>query len=113
MKKVLLLIIVLLIKISNAFATHNRAGEITYQNISGRTYKIIVTTYTNTDPQTTQADRCQLVVYFGDGDSATISRDNGTSTNICGAPVTDGVIVGVLIKKNVYETTHTYPGDGN
>ena len=113
MKKIFLIIIILLAISRNTFATHNRAGEITYQNISGRTYKIIVTTYTNTNPATTQADRCQLVVYFGDGDSATVNRDNGNTYTLCGQPVPDGVMVGVFIKKNVYETIHTYPGDGD
>ena len=113
MKKILLLIIVLLARLNSLFATHNRAGEITYQFISGRTYKIIVTTYTNTDPATTQADRCELVVYFGDGDSATAPRVNGTSYLLCGAPLTDGEMIAVYTKKNIYETTHTYPGDGN
>ncbi len=109
MKKIALLFIVLLISFSKIFATHNRAGEITYQHISGKTYKIIVTTYTNTDPNTTQADRCELVVYFGDGDSATAPRVNGPS-NICNTA--DGVPIAVFTKINIYEATHTYPGDG-
>jgi gliding motility-associated-like protein len=112
MKKILLLTIVLFIGLNKIFATHNRAGEITYQFISSRTYKIIVTTYTNTDPATTQADRCELVVYFGDGDSATAPRVNGSSL-ICGTPLGDGEMIAVYTKKNIYETIHTYPGDGN
>lgn len=110
MKKYLQIIIVLLASFSNAFATHNRAGEITYQYISGRTYKIIVTTYTNTDPNTTMADRCDLIVYFGDSDSATAPRVNGPS-NLCSTA--DGVPIATYTKKNIYEIIHTYPGDGS
>ncbi len=109
MKRLILLIIILL-SFTKVFGTHNRAGEITYQYISGRTYKIIVTTYTNTNPLTTQADRCELVVYFGDGDSATAPRVNGPSNQCATA---DGVTIATWTKKNIYETTHTYPGDGN
>ena len=39
-------------------ATHNRAGEITYEHISGFTYKITITTYTEESAVT--ADRCEL-----------------------------------------------------
>lgn len=111
MKKFLLLIIACIAAYGNTYATHNRAGEITYQHISGKTYKIIVTTYTNTDPNSTQADRCELVVYFGDGDSATAPRINGPS-NQCVFEA-DGVSIAQFTKKSIYETTHTYPGNGN
>lgn len=110
MKKNLLSIIILLVNISNSFATHNRAGEITYQHITGRTYKIIVTTYTNTNPLTTQADRCDLLVRFGDADSAIAPRVNGPSL-LCNTA--DGQSIVTFTKKNIYEIIHTYPGDGN
>lgn len=101
--------VTLIVGFGSAYATHNRAGEITYQHISGKTYKIIVTTYTNTDPNTTQADRCELVIYFGDNDSAVAPRVNGPS-NQCSTA--DGVPIATFTKKNVYETVHTYPGTG-
>lgn len=104
------MVVAIIAFVSNGFATHNRAGEITYQHLSGTTYKIIVTTYTNTDPNTTSADRCDLVVYFGDGDSAIAPRVNGPS-NVCSTA--DGVTIATFTKKNVYETTHTFPGAGN
>ncbi len=110
MKKIFLLIIVLIVSFSNTFATHNRAGEITYQHIIGRTFKIIVTTYTNNNPQTTQADRCELNVIFGDGDSAIAPRINGPSI-LCNTA--DGESIATWTQKNIYETTHTYRGDGN
>lgn len=112
MKKNLILIIIFLAYYSNSFATHNRAGEITYQHISGRTFKIIVTTYTNIEPGTTEADRCDLLVNFGDSDSAIAPRVNGPTTNACPSTA-DGVALSIYTKKNIYETIHTYPGDGN
>ncbi|MFY9309567.1 MAG: gliding motility-associated C-terminal domain-containing protein [Bacteroidia bacterium] len=110
MKKFLLVIIAFIASYGSIYATHNRAGEITYQHISGKTYKIIVTTYTNTDPNSTQADRCDLVVYFGDGDSATAPRVNGPANQCMSG---DGTPIATFTKKNIYETTHTYPGNGN
>lgn len=100
----------MLLSLSNSFATHNRAGEITYQHISGRTFKIIITTYTNTNPLTTQADRCDLPVNFGDGDSAIAPRVNGPSF-LCNTA--DGQTIVTYTKKNIYEIIHTYPGDGS
>ena len=110
MRQMLLLVFVLLASFSNTFATHNRAGEISYQHIPGtaRTYKITVTTYTNTNQ--TSYDLCELKVYFGDTDSAMAPRVNGPSTDICSA---NGEMVAIYTKKNIYETVHTYPGDGN
>ncbi len=74
----------------SASATHNMAADISYQHVSARTYKIIVTTYTNADPATTSADRCQLTVYFGDGDSAVAPRVNGSSFGLCSGSIPDG-----------------------
>ena len=112
MKKILFLFFILLYNYSNILATHNRAGEITFQHISGKTYKISVATYTNTDIATTSADRCEITVYFGDGDSAIIPRINGPANNMC-TNASDGEMISTYTKKNIYETTHTYPGDGN
>ncbi len=110
MKRIVLSVYFLLLFIASAYATHNRAGEITYQHISGYTYKIIVTTYTNTF--NTTADRCELTVNFGDGDSAIAPRINGPSS-LC--PNTqDGVMLSspANTKLNIYETFHTYSGSG-
>lgn len=108
MKKMYILLLFSIFS-SSAFATHVKAGEITYAHLTGLTYTIKVTTYTNTDPLTTQADRCYLFVYFGDGDSAEVPRINGPSF-LC--TTADGEIFDTYSKKNSYETTHTYPGNG-
>ncbi len=101
-----------------ALATHNRAGEITYQQIGSSPYTLefTLTTYTNIGPQI-QADRCQLTFYFGDGDSCVAVRQNGPSGS-CPSPAKMGeVLIGASggqggIKKNVYKCVHTYAGGG-
>lgn len=109
MKKLILFILFFKLSLT-AFATHVIAGEITYTHISGNTYRIRVTTNSNTDPATTSADRCFMVVYFGDGDSATAPRINGASV-VC-APAYDGEPIAQYLKKNVYEVDHTFSTDG-
>lgn len=109
MKKIILLFSILLFAAANSFATHNRAGEITYCYISGYTYKITVTTYTKAS--STAADRCRLTVYFGDGDSAIFPRVNGP-VGSCSGGETDGQLLPNDIKKNIYEGVHTYTGPG-
>lgn len=92
-----------------AHATHNRAGEITYRLIGGTTYEITVTTYTRIG---SPADRCELTVYFGDGDTAVFNRSNGTTYVKCGSQIPDGEDIALDIRKNIYKGTHTYPGTG-
>ncbi|MFN8259060.1 MAG: hypothetical protein U0W24_25450 [Bacteroidales bacterium] len=80
------------------FATHNRAGEITYVQKGDYTFEITLTTYTYTKAP---ADRPELDIYFGDGTYATVPRANG-----------DGTYLPDDYKKNIYIITHTYPGPG-
>ncbi|MBX7181308.1 MAG: gliding motility-associated C-terminal domain-containing protein [Bacteroidia bacterium] len=105
----------------SAFATHNRAGEITYRCLDSTnflTYEITVTTYTSSN----QVDRCSLTIHFGDGDSCVATRSNGNPSNgnegcpqstspgycpHCGDYLADNV------KKNVYKCVHTYSGPGH
>ncbi len=98
----------------SAKATHNRAGEITYQWISGYTYKIKITTYTYIG-MPNLADRCYNALYFGDGSSAVVARSNGTTASLCGTsgPPFDGAPLTPTLKLNEYVTMHTYPGPGN
>ena len=96
---------------SNAKATHNRAGEITYKWLYGYTYQIKVTTYTNIGGSNL-ADRCEDTVYFGDGARAVVLRSNGPCTGPCAGCEGDP-LPGNTIKLNEYVTTHTYPGPGN
>ncbi len=79
-------------------ATHNRAGEITYEQIGPLTIRATITTYTKAS--STSADRDSLELFWGDGSSSLVSRSNG-----------DGEIIpGEDIKINYYTAEHTYPG---
>lgn len=78
-------------------ATHNRAGEITYEQLDELTIKITITTYTKTSAAA--ADRDSLEVFWGDGSSEFVQRSNGR-----GFPLPNDV------KLNTYEAIHTYPG---
>ncbi len=79
-----------------AGATHNRAGEITYVQLSDLTYEITITTFTYT---LSYADRPQLTVDWG---------DNSTSI----APRLSILYLPNYYKRNIYKVTHTYPGPG-
>jgi gliding motility-associated-like protein len=108
LKKFYLLFSILFMSVSSAWATHNRAGEITYRHISGFTYEITVTTYTKESSR--PADRCALDVYFGDGTMETVSRVNGPFDQQRNCYM--GVSLGDDIKMNKYTTQHTYPSVG-
>jgi hypothetical protein len=57
------------------------------------------------------ADRCSLIIHFGDGDSTVASRVNGP-TSVCAA-ANDGVLIGDNTRLNIYDAIHTYPGNGS
>ena len=86
---------------SVALATHNRGGEITYEHISGLTYRFTITTCTDIGPAA-QADRSELYIKYGDGTGDTIQRIIPV-TSIPGFPD---------FQKNVYIGTHTYVTSG-
>jgi gliding motility-associated-like protein len=80
----------------NLTATHNRAGEITYVQLSDLTYEITITTFTYT---LSFADRPTLDVEWGDNTISTATR------------ITK-VLLPNYYQRNVYKITHTYPGPG-
>lgn len=97
--RVLLLAIISLVGFSaDVMATHNRAGEITYQQIGDLSYRVTVITYTSTGPGPV-ADRPKLLVQFGDGKSADVPR-------------IEEVFLPDYYKRNKYVWEHTYPGPG-
>lgn len=108
MKKIIILFSLLFFLAVSTYATHNRAGEITYQHLSGYTYLITVTTYTK--ESSVAADKCSLTIRFGDSDSIIADRINGPKGSLCGGTIPMGETLGNDIKKNVYQTKHTYPG---
>ena len=56
------------------WATHNRAGEITYKQISAYTYQVTLVTYT--DSRSVSADRPSVDIIWGDGKTSTIVRNS-------------------------------------
>ena len=95
--------ILIIVLSSNVFATHNRAGEITYRWISDYTYEATITTYTYTG---TTADRCDLMLYWGDGTYSAVSRINGPPGGGC--THFGEVLSNPEYKKNIYIGQHTY-----
>ena len=91
----------LLVLISFSFAslkaTHNRAGEITYRQLSDLTYEITITTFTYT---LSLADRPTLDVEWGDNTISTADR------------IPPNLILPNFYRRNIYIINHTYPGPG-
>ena len=79
-----------------AQATHNRAGEIIVCHVSGLTYEATIITHTKVSAP---ADRPQLTIHWGDGDSTVLDRE---------LPYQE---IGD-VRRNVYTGTHTYGGPG-
>jgi gliding motility-associated-like protein len=97
MKKTISIISFVILVNALAFCTHNRAGEITYQYISGYTFGFTVTTYTY---KYSAANRSELPVSWGDGTTST-------------APLTKRIdLTGTDYFFNTYKITHTFPGSG-
>jgi gliding motility-associated-like protein len=95
MKQKLIIILLLLLSVKT-YGTHNRAGEITYRQISDLTYEITITTFTYV---LSLADRNALEVEWG---------DNTTSI----APRVELQQLPNYYQRNVYRIQHTYPGAG-
>ena len=94
-----LLLLISLIGISFSLkATHNRAGEISYRQISQFTYEITLITYTATGPGPV-ADRSSLVIQWGDNTETEVPR-----SQIDPLPG--------YYQRNTYIGTHTFPGAG-
>ncbi len=102
-----LLLIGCLSVVSSVYATHNRAGEITYRQVGPLTIEVTVTTYTKWSGPSQLADRPTLDVSWGDGTTSTVNRSNGVP-DAQGIP--QGVFVLADIKKNEYIALHTYSG---
>ena len=81
-------------------ATHNRAGEIIYEQIDDLTIRATIITYTRTS--SFSVDRDSLALYWGDGDSTIVFRVNGNGEELPND-----------VKKNEYVGVHTYPARGS
>lgn len=120
-----------------SFATHERAGEITYRCPdpvnAPLTYEFSITTYTKMSGASLGADRCFLEINFGDDTvHYLVCRSNfepGDPIQDYGGSDCNGVqqcgthhmgqwttgcslpLQTIDVKKNVYTTTHTYIGN--
>ncbi len=103
LRKILLMIVLLPVSVS-VWATHNRAGEITYEHLQGFTYRIRVTTYTK---QSAIADRNSLKIRWGD-ESPDVSEEDLDSL----FRTAQILNVGNDVKRNEYVGLHTYSGAG-
>ncbi len=91
-------VIILLILLSlQSFATHNRAGEITYIQLSQLSYEFTLVTYTYTP---SLADRPSLELDWGDGTQSVVQRISKTS-------------LPNQVSMNIYKGTHTFSGQGS
>jgi gliding motility-associated-like protein len=99
-KKIIIFIYLLCNALCN-FATHNRAGEITYKHISGFTYEFTITTYTKLSGESEGADRPRLEIVWGDGNRDSINRIAQNTTQYPD------------VFENIYRMRHTYTGPGN
>ena len=84
-------------------ATHNRAGEISVEQVgdcqTSLTVKATITTYTKAS--SIAADRDSLQICWGDGFCEMVARSNGNGTALPNDT-----------KLNLYVAFHTYPGRG-
>lgn len=96
MRKRLIIVLLTILIALPASATHNRAGEITYRQISDLTFEVTITTFTYI---LSLADRPRLMVNWGDGSNSFANRLSMTT-------------LPNFYRKNVYTTTHTFPGPG-
>jgi gliding motility-associated-like protein len=83
-----------------SFATHNRAGQITFELVSGYTYKVTITTFTYVN---SPADRQEVLVDWGDNSSSYVNR---------GDPRINKIRLPNDYYYNRYITDHTFPGPG-
>jgi gliding motility-associated-like protein len=128
--KRLILLSLFIISFGQIIASHLVAGEITYRSIDAtcHDYEITVTTYTDYVGVSHAADNCSVVVYFGDGTSATANRslvpsENDAALSVpvpCGPSAGNGMPLSLIgypqypnFKKNIYRVDHVYPGSGS
>jgi len=78
------------------FATHQRAGEITYKHIGGLTYEFTIVTYTYTP---SLADRPEIEIFWGDNSSSIIPRQSKIS-------------IAPDVSENKYIARHTFSSSG-
>ena len=97
MKKFLTILLLGFSAMQGLYGTHNRAGEITYRQLSAYTFEFTITTFTYT---LSMADRSELEIQWGDN-TLSIAPRIATPDTLPG-----------FYRRNVYKATHTFPGPG-
>ncbi len=100
-KRSAVFVLMLWAAVSVVWATHNRAGEITYTHVEGLTYEVLITTYTKS---TALADRPWLFLTWGDESGPDLDSLMRDADNI--------LILPGEVQVNFYRGTHTYGGPG-
>lgn len=108
MYKIASVIGLLIFQVVTAWATHNRAGEITYTHLEGNTYRVTITTYTKASAE---ADRPYLKIRWGDESSNVTDAQLDSLWRVNGSG--NGENIGNDTKKNLYIGDHTYAGPGS
>ncbi len=99
--KIRILILFLVFMGGKAFASHNRAGEITYMQVGGpKSLTFQATLITYTDTRSPKADRPNITLDWGDGQSSSINRQSQ-------------ITLPNFVWKNTYISTHVYSGPGS
>lgn len=88
------ILVIAMIVVVFAQATHQRAGEITFRHLGGLTYEATILSYTFAP---SPADRPELEIKWGDGTSSILPR-------------IEKVDLPNDIRRNVYKGIHTYSG---
>ncbi|HFA47509.1 MAG TPA: gliding motility-associated C-terminal domain-containing protein [Bacteroidetes bacterium] len=90
---------------TSSFATHNRAGNITVEQLGDCTSnRVKATVETWTKASSVTADRDSVTICWGDGECDLVGRTNGNG---------NGEVQGNDIKYNIYTFEHNYPGPGH
>lgn len=100
MKKLIFISLGLMLVYTAAQATHIKGGMVTYEHISGSSYKITVTGYTDADSPSPFINNGSIE--FGDGHFTSLYGDGSDP----------GIPIGENIKKYEFEFFHTYSSPG-
>lgn len=106
-------------------ASHNLAGQFTYEKTGTNTYEITLTTYT--EPKNQWVDRCYVDFEIWSlsgvllGEIKEIPRSNGPTQDQnypvqlppCQPPAVMGIYIFPDIKMSIYKHTHTFTGPGS
>lgn len=111
MKKTILFTFLNLFLFLNLYATHNRAGEITYSQIGDKQIECTISMHNKTSSVIATSQRDSLEINWGDGNTQWLYRVNGIDTDGDGIP--EGEIIDEEYGLSVYKGEHTYSEQSN